>query len=382
MGGTWRIGKIARIPIEIQASWLIVYALITWTLAVGYFPFVIRDLPGIAYWLAGLIAALLLFVSVLIHELSHALVAQAHGLRVRAITLHVFGGVSQLAEEPRSPRAEFFIAVVGPLASFALAGLIRALTVAPLAPIASAIAGYLVFVNLAVGIFNLLPGFPLDGGRLLRAGLWAWDETFERATYLASRAGIVVAFGLVALGLFQIFGGNVVGGFWFVLLGLFLRTGADTGYTRVRLGKALERLRVRDVMTTPVVTVSSDATLADVADQFWRYHFTSFPVVTDGSVRGIASLEHLRDVPRDRWPATRVDAVMRGLTGDLAARPDDRLMDAFGKATRNGVGRLAVLDGARLVGYVSLKDIAHVLALSGVTASVDQASTVHARRAA
>ena len=211
MGGTLRIATIGGIPIHVHASWLLVYALITWTLAVGYFPRALPERGAAAWWVSGLIAALLLFVAVLLHELSHAFVARAHGLRVRGITLHVFGGVSHLEDEPPSPRAEFLIAVVGPLTSLGLAGLLWAVLSAGLVPAGSpaAIVEYLVFVNAAVGVFNLLPGFPLDGGRLLRAGLWRWKGTLARATYLASRVGTGVALGLVGLGVLQILAGGL-----------------------------------------------------------------------------------------------------------------------------------------------------------------------------
>ncbi|HEU5322942.1 MAG TPA: site-2 protease family protein, partial [Methylomirabilota bacterium] len=202
MRATVQIARVAGIPIAIHASWLLVYLLITWTLAVGYFPRALPNLTATTYWVNGLVAALLLFVSVLLHELSHAVVAMAHGLRVRGITLHIFGGVSSLEDEPPGPGAEFQIAVVGPLTSFGIAAALTAVDVAGVVPDggAAAIVGYLVFVNVAVGLFNLIPGFPLDGGRLLRAALWKWQGTLGRATYLASQVGSGVAFALIALG--------------------------------------------------------------------------------------------------------------------------------------------------------------------------------------
>jgi Zn-dependent protease/CBS domain-containing protein len=372
MGGTLRIITIRGIPINIHLSWLIVYALITWSLAVGYFPRALPELPPAAHWANGLLAALLLFVSVLLHELSHSFVALAHGLSVHGITLHVFGGVSHLEDEPPNPRAEFLIAVVGPLTSFGIAAALWAIGTAGLVPAqsAQAVLGYLVFINVAVGIFNLIPGFPLDGGRLLRAALWRWKGNFAAATYTASRVGGFVAYGLIALGVVQIFGGAIVGGFWIILIGLFLRSAADASYAQTALRTALDRLRVGDVMAREVVKVTPETTLDRLVETFWAHHVTSFPVVADGTVRGIASLHQLGDVPRERWEGTPVTELMTPLSDDLVVAPRDSVFRAFEKAARNKTGRLAVLDERRLVGYLSLKDIAHVLALQGLLTGV------------
>lgn len=368
MGGTVRVLTIRGIPINVHVSWLVIYGLITWTLAVGYFPRALPDLPDAAYWANGLLAAFLLFVSVLLHELSHSFVAMAHGLSVRGITLHVFGGVSHLEDEPPSPRAEFLIAVVGPVTSFAIAAVLWAINASGLVQPAwaQAVVSYLVLVNVAVGIFNLVPGFPLDGGRILRAALWKWKGALGQATYMASRVGVGFAFALMVLGFVQILSGSVIGGFWFILIGMFLRGAADTSYSQMALREALAHLPVRDVMAREVVTVPVEATVAQLADAFWSHHVTSFPVVDGGTVRGIASVQQVHAVPVEQRMERRVSELMRPLTDDLIVGPDDSVFDALGKASRNQVGRLAVLENSRLVGYLSLKDITHVLALRGL----------------
>ena len=368
MGGTMRVLTIRGIPINVHVSWLVIYGLITWTLATGYFPRALPDLPAAAHWANGLLAAFLLFVSVLLHELSHSFVAMAHGLSVRGITLHVFGGVSHLEDEAPSPRAEFLIAVVGPVTSFAIATVLWAISATGLVqPVwAQAVVTYLVLVNVAVGIFNLVPGFPLDGGRLLRAALWKWKGTLGQATYIASRVGVGFAFALMALGVWQILGGAVPGGFWFIIIGMFLRGAADASYSQMALREALARLPVRDIMTREVITVRPDATVGELADAFWSHHVTSFPVVDGGTVRGIASLQQVHEVPPEQRTQRRVSELMRLLTDELVVGPDDSVFDALGKATRNQLGRLAVLKDSRLVGYLSLKDITHVLALRGL----------------
>jgi Zn-dependent protease len=367
MAGTLRLLTIRGIPIGVHVSWLIVYALITWTLAVGYFPRALPELPRTAYWISGLVAALLLFASVLLHELSHAFVARAQGLRVRGITLHVFGGVSHIEEEARTPRAEFWIAVVGPLTSLALAGvlwLLRASTDLRGSP--RAVLDYLIVVNTAVGLFNLMPGFPLDGGRVLRAVLWRWRGSLERATTAASQVGVAFAYGLMGLGALQILGGGLIGGLWTVLLGLFLSAAADASAAQTSLRAVLSRLRVADVMVRDVVTIDADASVADLVEHFWSHHVTSFPVVTDGRVIGIASLQGVHQVPREQWPQTEVRTVMRPLDDALIIEPGHSVFQALERASSNGLGRLAVLERQRLVGYLSLKDITHVMALRGL----------------
>jgi Zn-dependent protease len=368
MGGTVRVLTVRGIPISIHASWLAIYALITWTLAVGYFPRALPDLPTRTYWINGLVAALLLFVSVLLHELSHSFVATAHGLRVRGITLHVFGGVSELQDEPTSPRSEFLMAVVGPLTSFAIAALLWGVggTGVVRGGSLGAILGYLVIVNVAVGVFNLIPGFPLDGGRLLRAALWHWSRNLTKATYVASRVGVFVAIALMAFGTFRVLAGSFVGGMWLIVIGLFLRSSADASYTQTTLRHGLGSLAVRDVMTRDVVSIPAEATVSELVDEFWRHHFTSFPVVDAAGVpRGIVSVQQLGALPRERWATARVADLVRPLGDDLTLRPGDTALVALEKASKNGLGRLAVLEGGRLVGYLSLKDITHVLLLRG-----------------
>jgi CBS domain-containing protein len=224
-----------------------------------------------------------------------------------------------------------------------------------------------VVVNLAVGVFNLVPGFPLDGGRLLRAALWAWTGQLRQATYRASRVGVFFAFALMALGFVQIFAGNVVGGFWMLLIGMFLRGAADASYSQIALREALGRLPVREIMTREVITVAPDATVEQLADHFWAHHVTSFPVVEQGALRGIASVQQVHEVPREQRVQRQVRELMHSVTDDLMVRPGDSVFDALGKATRNKIGRLAVVEDSRLVGYLSLKDITHVLALRGLS---------------
>ena len=372
------------IPIHVNASWMLIYALITWTLAAGYFP---RRLPGlepIAYWASGLLAALLLFVSVLVHELAHSLVARRRGLTVGGITLHLLGGVSQLDEEPPDPRSEMTIAAAGPLASLAIALALWLVRLGVEAPWMHALLTYLVAVNVAVGVFNLIPGFPLDGGRLLRAFVWQSTGDLGRATVVAGRIGGAVAIGLIALGALQAFAGAFLSGVWLVLIGLFLRQAAAASTSEVTLRKALVSLPVADVMAREVITVPWRASVADLAQQFWTHHVTSFPVVDGTVVRGIATIHDVGRVAADERERTSVQHVMRPVTGDLTIAPGASALEALQRASANGVGRLAVIDSGRLVGYLSLRDLAHVLALRSLPgARIEQPPAApSARRAA
>ncbi len=379
MGETVTLFRVRGIPVQIHASWLAIYGLIAWSLAVGYFPHVLPALPAATHWLSALLAALLLFVSVFLHELSHSLVAIRHGIPVASITLHVFGGVSRLEREPDRPGAEFLIAIVGPLTSFAVAGAVALLRLA-LDPgaVAGAIMQYLTLVNLVVGVFNLVPGFPLDGGRLLRAALWRLRGDLAGATRTASRAGEAFGWLLIGLGIWRALGGEFLGGLWFVVIGLFLRQAAASSYQHLVIQRALGPRTVGDVMTRRVVHVPPDLPVAALADDvFWRHHVSSFPVVDGARVVGIVSIHDLGRVPRQDWGATTVRAAMRPLDPALVAAPADSLWEAFQKVTANGVGRLAVVERDRLVGYLSVKDVLHVLAV--VTAAGDGPSARRAR---
>lgn len=307
-----QVFRVRGIPVRIDFGWLLIVAFISWSLASGYFPHVLPSLSTTAYWVQGLTAALLLFASVLLHELAHALVAVAHGIPVGGITLHIFGGVSQLDSEPETPRAEFLIAIVGPLASFGIAGFSHALgRLLGGPPWAEALAGYLAAVNLVVGVFNLVPAFPLDGGRVLRAALWAWTGRAESATRVAAGIGSAVALLIIAVGIVRAIAGDVVAGLWFALIGLFLHQAARSSYALLNVRVRLGALRVEQLMNT------APAVLESV-----------------GEVR--ADPDHV---------------VSRG----------DSAWQAFLKITRNGRGRVAVVDRGALVGVVTQRDLHDVV---------------------
>jgi Zn-dependent protease len=324
--------RVRGIPVRIDAGWLLIFGFVTWSLAASYFPHVLPARSPAAYWLHGVLAALLLFVSIFLHELSHALAALDQGVPVSGITLHVFGGVSQLDAEPPTPRSEVLIAVVGPLTSFAIAGLcLAADRLLEGSAAFKALAGYLVAINLVVGVFNLVPGFPLDGGRVLRATLWWWTGRLDSATRIASRCGSLVAMLLVALGALRAVAGDLVGGLWLVLVGLFLHQAARSSLELMRVRMRLEPLRVEDVMTRAPLIADLVAPLAEAG---------------------------------------------AALRAEQIVRPGDSAWAAFLKLGRTRSGRVAVVDGQALVGVVTHRD------LQGALAADDVGRADAARRAA
>jgi len=359
----WEVMRVAGIRIVIDPSWLFIFFLVVWSLATGYFPEASPPISGRDAWILGMVAALLLFGSVLVHELSHAFLAQRAGIPVPRIRLFLFGGVSEMASEPHDPRTEIRIAAAGPLTSFALAAGFYLLSVTGLPSLVSGgrqVADYLIAINLALGLFNLLPGFPLDGGRILRAWLWARGGNLLSATRAAGRAGSIVGFGLMGLGLWQLVQNHNLGGLWLMVIGIFLNQAASASFEFLLLRDTLSGYRVRQVMTQPVVAVPEHASLEELAhDFFFRHPRGSFPV-TSGSgeqFAGMVSLGQLKGVPREEWSRTPVRQVMTPAARLRPLDPDDDCATALEIMMRGDVGRLPVVTGGRIAGILSRRDI-------------------------
>ena len=355
--------EIAGIRVVIDPSWLFIFFLVVWSLATGYFPEAYPPIHGGSAWILGVIAALLLFGSVLVHELSHALLARRAGIQVPRIRLFLFGGVSEMASEPQNPGAEVRIAAAGPLTSFGLAVLFYLLSVTGLPSLVNGgrqVVDYLAALNLALGLFNLLPGFPLDGGRILRAWLWARSGNLLSATRAAGRAGSIVGFGLIGLGLLQLVMNHNLGGLWLMVIGMFLNQAATASYEFLRLRDTLSGYRVRQVMTQPVITVPEHASLEELAHEyFFRHPRGSFPVTsgTQDQFAGMVSLEQLKGVPRDEWTRTPVRQIMTPAALLRPLDPDDTCATALEIMVRGDVGRLPVIAGGRIAGILSRRDI-------------------------
>jgi Zn-dependent protease len=345
--GGFALFRLAGIQVRADPSWLLIFLLIWWSIAAGYLPRTQPEAGAGARWLAGGAAALLFFASLLLHELSHSLVARRAGHEVRAITLFLFGGAAEMSSEPEDPGTELRIAIAGPLASFALALLFRllgALLPASAPDLLLAVVGYLAWINLALGVFNLLPGFPLDGGRILRAWVWHRTGSLREASRVATRAGKGLGLGLAFLGGIQIFTGALVGGIWLVLIGLFARGLAESSYQSLLLREQLEEVSVADVMVREPVTVAADLTLDRLVDDYILGHgFRGFPVVEAGRTLGLISVDRVRSVPAPQRAAQRVRDHLEPLDERLRVTPETPLLEALRTMASLGAQRLLVM---------------------------------------
>jgi Zn-dependent protease/CBS domain-containing protein len=353
-----QIARVIGIPIYLHFSWLIIFGLIVWTLSTGYFPQQYPDLPASSYWAKGLVASLLFFVSILLHELGHAVVARRHGLRTRSITLFIFGGVAQLEHDPENGRAEFWMAAAGPVVSLVLAGFFYACSILPFvgAPTV-AVAQYLALINLILALFNLVPAFPMDGGRLLRGALWARLGK-ARATRIASGAGTFFAFALIFSGVFRLVSGDGLGGIWYILIGWFIKDASVASYQQARLDEVLRGVAVRDAMVAAVETVSSTGSVAEAArEHFMRTGYGSYPVTRGEAVVGLLCLKDVLALSPEERDATSVQGAMRPLTEGIVTTPDASLLVAIASMAQAGSARLLVMDGDRLVGLLTMNGV-------------------------
>ena len=353
-----QIARVLGIPIHLHFSWLIIFGLIVWSLSTGYFPTQHPDLPAFSNWAKGLVASLLFFVSILLHELGHAAAALRHGVRTRSITLFIFGGIAQLESDPKDGRSEIWIAAAGPAVSLALAGLFYAIGALPFVPPAVAVvATYLALINLIVALFNLVPAFPMDGGRLLRGALWGAMGK-GRATQIASQAGTGFAFLLIFGGVLSLLGGNALGGVWYILIGWFIKDASAASYQQVRFDEALRGSVVRDAMIEGVETVPASISVAEAAgEHFNRTGHGSYPVMRGEDVVGLLSLKDVLRLSAEERQSTAVQGAMRPLTDAVVTGPDEPLVQAVATMARGGNARLLVLDRDRLVGLLTMNDV-------------------------
>ncbi len=363
--GSLQVARVFGIPIYVHFSWILVFALIAWTLATDYFPDRYPELAVTSYWVRGLAASLLFFASILLHELGHSLVAIRSGIAIESITLFIFGGVARLASEPRDGRTEFRIAAAGPLVSFLLAAFFAGVAYSGLFGRASgAVARYLAAVNIVVAVFNLVPAFPLDGGRLLRGVLWRPLGKL-RATRMAAGAGTFFAYFLILSGAINLLRGAAVTGIWHVALGWFLKEAAVSAYRQVRLDDALEGLVVADVMIRDVMTIPADLPLSEaVREHFGRTGFGAYPVVRGDAVVGLLCLRDVLQQPHEERQVTSVQAAMLPLTQDLTAQPDEPVTETLGRLGSSAAGRLIVMENGRMVGLVTLRAVLRWLAMT------------------
>ncbi len=369
-GHNFTLFEILGFRVRANVSWLFLAILVVWSLAAGYFPAAYPELPATTYWWLGIVATIGLFFSLLFHEFSHSVVARARGLEIKGITLFLFGGVSEMAMEPARPNDEFWIAIAGPAASVMLAGLfyllasgLQALSVPEYV---SGVAAHLAFLNLVLAGFNMVPGFPLDGGRVLRAILWHFKGDLRWATRWATRLGQSFGFLLAAFGVVDILGGNFIGGLWLFLIGLFMNGAAAASYQRLIAQQALKTDTVRDIMTPDPVTVPPDISVSRfIEDYLYRFSYDLFPVTVGDRLVGCVSLKDVQNFPREEWDLATVSRIAESCTADNTIRPDADAAQALERMQRTGNSRLLVVGDDRLVGVLTLKDLLHRLAVRG-----------------
>jgi Zn-dependent protease/predicted transcriptional regulator len=349
--------------VRVDASWLIIAALVIWSLALGLFPALLPGFTMGTYWWMGLVGAVGLFLSIIIHELSHSLVARRYDLPMRGITLFIFGGVAEMGGEPQSPKVEFLMAIAGPLTSVVLGGMCYGLAMmaknGEWAPQLVAILAYLSWINWLLAAFNMVPAFPLDGGRVLRAALWHFKKDIGSATRTASRFGSGFGVLLMVLGVYRLFVGDFISAIWYFLIGMFLKNASRASYEQLILQQALAGEPVERFMRTKPVTVPADLSIQNLVDDYlFRYDFKMFPVVRDADrLAGCVSTKDVKQIPKEEWSEHRVEEVTEPCSEVNTVTPDTDALKVLSKMRENGVSRLLVTDHEHLVAVVSLKDL-------------------------
>lgn len=358
MQGSLRIGKIAGIEIDIHYSWLIIFVLLTTSLAVSWFPTSAPSRSTLAYWIAGGVAAVLLFVSVLLHELAHSLLAKSRGMPVKSITLFIFGGVSNLEQEPENPGTEFWMALVGPLTSLAIGGISALLMVALSGTdkLVVAVLGYLALTNVLLGVFNMIPGFPLDGGRVLRSILWRISGDMSRATRWAASVGQFIAYIFILAGIWLFFTISPLDGLWIGFIGWFLLQAARGEEQQVRIEQESRGVYVFNVMQPPPPTCAPGTTIREFVDeQVLRSGQRASPVVADGQLVGLVTLKDVLRVPRDQWGLLSVARVMIPASQLITVEAHEPLYAALKRVMSAEVSQVPVVDNGNLVGLINVE---------------------------
>ena len=363
MEASLKLGRVWNIPIGLHTSWFLIFALLTWSLASGYFPAEYPQLSTSAHWLMGLITSLLFFLSVLAHELGHAFLALRNKIPVRSITLFIFGGVAQIGEEPRSPGAEFRIAIAGPIVSLGLALLFYILWMLDSnIPFLAAPSNYLLRINLILGLFNMIPGFPLDGGRVLRAIIWKISGNFQRSTRIASFTGQVIAFGFIGFGVFDIFTGQFFNGLWLVFIGWFLQNAAASTYAQTNMQQSLRGITVGQVMTRDCVKVPSLVSLNQlVEDEVLVNGQRCFFVADNGTFEGLLTLRDISAIPQQKWRFTTTRNAMVPTSRLSTVQPDTDLLSALQLMDSSNIAQIPVVQDNELVGVLTREQVVHYI---------------------
>ena len=370
MKGGLTIITIKGIEIKLHISWLIIFALVSFTLATGYLPQNFPDLSTYIYWIFGGILALLMLVSVLLHELSHSIVSKSLGVDVKIITLFIFGGVAQLDEEPDTPGKELKIALAGPIMSLFLFAFFLALVyISDFLGLSSIVRGgfiYLSSINLILALFNLVPAFPMDGGRVLRAIIWHFKGDLTYATRISSSMGSMFGYFLIFLGIYWAISGNIFNGMWFLFIGWFIKQLSESSYQNMLMSDMFTKIHVKEFMTEDVVKINRSISVEKVVTEFfYKYKYTCFPVVQDEEVKGIIAIDNVKDIERERWSQTPAGEVMTLLEDKFVIGPKCTVKTAMDKIFSNELGRVLVIEDGVLLGIISRTDILNYIRVYG-----------------
>jgi Zn-dependent protease/predicted transcriptional regulator len=358
-----RLGRIIGIPVGVNYSWFIVFALVTLTLG-GQFAFIYPDWPTAVHYSAGIITSLLFFLSVLLHELGHSIAAKQKGINVRAITLFIFGGVAQITREPDRPMTEFYIAIMGPVTSIMLAGLFAgiAFLFQSVSEVVVGITTWLARINFILVLFNMIPGFPLDGGRVFRAIVWYYLDSYERATRIASGVGQFIAYLFIIGGIFLIVSGYWVNGLWIAFIGWFLLTAAQQVGHYVTLKSALRGIKARDIMQTDCPRVESRTTVAELVDEYvFRTGRRAFLIMENETLTGLVTLHQIKQVPRQDWHSTLLGTIMTPFNDLHWVNPDTEISTVLDIMNAEDVSQVPVVHNGKLEGIIGRNHLLQVV---------------------
>ena len=369
MSGTLQIGRLFGISVRVHVSWVFIFVLVAGTLALSYLPRAYSGWPAPHYWITGIIASALLFACVLVHELSHSLEAMRRGRKVTSITLFFLGGVSQIEEDSRSAGEEFWVSVVGPLASLVLSGIFLLLFLnfrGGNSPI-TALTQYLAIVNLAIGIFNLMPAFPLDGGRVLKAVVWKISGSEGRATTISSMAGSTIGFALIALGVFSLFSASRYTGIWLVIIGWFIQSAASSARKQQDTKTTLSGRVVRDAMRKGMPTIEPGTSIQVLLERHFAAEFErAYVVVLGDTFQGLITVADVKRVPLEVRAVTWVSQAMTPASKVVTIHPNAPLEDGLDILVRRGFRQLVVMADGKPVGLLTKAGVVRVMEVTDI----------------
>lgn len=363
-----KLFSILGFEVKLDFSWVFIATLVVWSLATGYFPNQLEGFTSDIYWTMAVVGMFGLFFSIVFHELAHSLVARIFGLKIKGITLFIFGGMAEMANDPKNPITEFMMAIAGPIGSFILAGIFYLIVLIGSAigigqPIVTVFA-YLAFINTILAFFNLIPAFPMDGGRVLRSILWHYTGNKAKATHIAVRGGHFFGVGLIVFGIASALTGNFVAGIWMGLIGMFIQRSAASEDFRSDVTSVFGKQKVGEYMVADPVSLDVNVKIQELVDgYFYQFYHDMFPVTDHDKLVGYVTVRDVNKVPAKSWTMTSVSKIMTLCNSDNTVSVDTLMMDALTQMGKTNNGRLMVVQNDRLVGIVTLKDLLGVISI-------------------